>query len=196
MPSLTSSQQGYAPAPPPTVEPVPVYQDPPPEQQYVPPPDTEVIPLQTGRTAAPVQQATPPPQDTEIIPLQTGRTAPVAEAPAATAPAEAPKEGPTPIRDLGVQTEQTKADAGRGVGQILSGDIGGGLGTIKDAAASQMAAQGGDLFPWRRMTTNAIVEEWANGEPSADAPWQDRAKDALLTGTGDSDPFVRFMDED
>ena len=182
MPSLTT-QPAYPPTPipPPPQEPVP--------PQPVPP-GTETNPLQTGRSAP----AAPPPE-TEMIPLQTGRSAPSTTQ--VTEDAPPPEEAPPPvIRDLGAQTEQTKADIGAGLGQIGSGDILGGLGTIKDAAGAQMTAQGGDIFPWRRMTTNAIVEEWRNGEPASDASLPDRFKDALLTGTGDSDPFVRFMDED
>jgi hypothetical protein len=194
MPSMTTGQQGYAPAPLPTAEPVPVYQEPLPEQ--LPPPQYEgAIPL-PSQQAAPVQEAAPPQEYAEAIPLPSRQSTAPAPVEEAAAPVEPPKDEPTVIRNLGAQTEQTKKDVGAGAGQILSGDILGGLGTIKDAAGDQMVAQGGDLFPWRRQLTDAIAQEALNGDPSADAPWQDRLKDAVLTGTGDSDPFVRFIEED
>lgn len=194
MPSLTA-QTVYPSSPPPTQEPVPFPPAPAGEAAPPPPPpDAEMIPLQTGRTE-PAQQAAPPP-DQEIIPLQTGRSEPVPTTPVAEPAAPAEEAPPPTIRGLGAQTEQTKADVGAGLGQIGGGDILGGLGTIKDAAGDQMAAQGGDLFPWRRMLTDAIAQEALDGDPAADAPWQDRLKDAVLTGTGDSDPFVRFIEED
>jgi hypothetical protein len=196
MPSMTTGQQGYAPAPPPTVEPVPVY-----EEQAPPPPAYEgAVPLPSQQQAAPVEQAPPPEQYADAIPLPSRQSAAPVEqdAPAQVPAEEPPKDEPTPIRSLGTQTEKTKADVGRGVGQIMGGDILGGFGTIKDAAGDQMTAQGGDIFPWRRMATNAMIDEYMNGEPSADAPIQDRFKDALLTGTGTGQDIgvIGFIRED
>lgn len=191
MPSLTT-QATYPTPLPPTQEPVP------PPQPV--PAEAEMIPLQTGRSE-PLRQAAPPP-DAEVIPLQTGRSGAVPANSPIVEETSAPEEAPPPvIRELGAQTEQTKADVGAGLGQIGGGDIIGGLGTIKDAAADQMAAQGGDLFPWRRMVTDAQIEAALKGPPGPEASWQDRAGYTIMSGEDPDNPnlddaLTRFIQDD
>jgi hypothetical protein len=151
VPAATYDQIGYedpAYAPPPPVEePPPAL---PPAVASPPPQDSGPYTQLTGQgTASPPPQETaaPPPQDAGPYTQITGE--------GATPP---PSE---PVPGIGEAKDQLLGAVGGVKDALTSGDPGKilpAVGGVKDAAGTAVQSMGGDIFPYRRITTNKLAE--------------------------------------
>jgi hypothetical protein len=145
---------------------------PPLEEEVAPPPPapTPVDPGPQPIDAAPVQQAPPAasgPQPVDSAPVQQAPTAgpqPVDAAPVTTGPQ--PVDSPPPAEPIPT-SEQARADLKNTVvdANVLERVQKEGLGGLKDAAGdvagalgTVITAQGGDIFPYRRLATGELAE--------------------------------------